>query len=65
MNRSGANAFFLNEVVDDRVNPIPAQLLSGLARFAITDDGDLTVRVVTQLFCSAGQQCLCILAQYD
>ena len=50
----GANAFFFNQIVDDCVNPIPAELLSSLAGFAITDDGDLTIGVITQFLGSAG-----------
>ena len=43
-----ANTLFFNEVVDYSIYPIPAELLSGLAGFAIADDSDLTVGVVAQ-----------------
>jgi len=58
-----ANTFFFNKVVDDRVNPIPAQLLSGLARFAITNNGDLTVYIGADLRSSSRQERLVVLAQ--
>src|ERR1700733_6107655 len=57
------NTFFLNEIVNDSVYTIPAELLSSLAGFTITDHRYLTVGVVAELSCSAGQQCLGILAQ--
>src|SRR5258708_37934319 len=45
----GANTFFLNQVVDNCIYPIPAELLSGLAGFAIADDSDLTIGVILDL----------------
>ena len=58
-----ANTLFFNEVVNHCINPIPAELLSGLAGFAIADDSDLTVGVVAQLLSSAGQKGLVVLGQ--
>src|SRR5579872_836035 len=59
----GANTFFFNQVIDDGIYPVPAQLLSGLARLAITDYGDLAARIVPHLGRGTGQQCLVVLAQ--
>src|ERR1700760_258158 len=58
-----ANAFFFNQIVDNGIYPIPAQLLSVLAGFAITDHRDLTAGIVPDLRSSAGQQSLVVLAQ--
>src|SRR5580692_6448896 len=58
-----ANRFFLNQVVDNCIYPVPAQLLSSLARFAITDNGDLAARVVAYLDGSGSQKRHIVLAQ--
>lgn len=58
-----ANTFFFNEVVNYCIYPIPAELLSGLAGFAISDNSDLTVGIVTQFLSSAGQQGFVVLGQ--
>src|ERR1700760_4822101 len=58
-----ANTFFFNQVVDNCVHPIPAELLSSLAGFTIPDNCDLTVGVIAELLGYAGEQGLVILAE--